>query len=90
MWRTKRRGLGAILLTLMMALPAFSALSADERASPDIIVHVTTLSSGEQSETVEFQYGTTDDSLALRLPNGATVISATLKASAVLNTEPTL
>ncbi|MBM4249167.1 MAG: hypothetical protein FJ149_06975 [Euryarchaeota archaeon] len=76
-----RRGLVAVMLTLMMALPAFAAYTGEERAVPDITFLVNELSFGNPTETVEFQYAGIDDSLAITLPNGATVLSATLNIS---------
>jgi hypothetical protein len=62
----------------MSVLSALPALGGMERAVPDIKVHLTTLSTGNTEETLTFEAPGSDRSLALRLPNGATVLSASL------------
>jgi len=88
-WMKHRKGkIGwAIMLTLLMVLPAIPANPGEDRAAYDTTVHVSTLSTGNPSETVTFEMPDTDTSLSLSLPNGATVLSATLNVSGLPLTE---
>ena len=75
------RGGLAVLLTVLMVLPAIPASPGGDRAVPDITFHVTTLSTGNPSETATFEMAGTDSSIALNLPNGATILSAKLNVT---------
>ncbi|MBM4249166.1 MAG: hypothetical protein FJ149_06970, partial [Euryarchaeota archaeon] len=81
MRRTKRLALGAVLLTLVIVMPTFSAFAGKERAVPDIVIHVSTFTDGSTSKVLDFQQGGTDDSVSVRLPNGAVVLSAKLNVT---------
>jgi hypothetical protein len=77
----------AMALAVLLVLPAAPAQDGGARAVPNIVVHVSTLSTGNTEETVTFEQEGSDTSLSLRLPNGATVLDASLNVTGLPLTE---
>jgi hypothetical protein len=70
----------AIAITFMMIVPTLVVTSDDSR-SPDLIRHITTLGDGSSEGTATFAGVGTDTKLELKIPNGATIVSATFNVS---------
>jgi len=67
----------AILVTLILVAPASLVFSEDTRAGA-IVRQITTLGDGKNESTVTFSGTGSDSSLFVRVPNGSTIISATI------------